>query len=76
MYGEYYFCKGFNEAWEKIKTAGGNKLGRPLDCTFHDLKAKDISDYKGSGKEKSYSVNTKLNNKLLFMIGKYTLRQH
>ncbi len=52
MYGERYSYKGFNEAWRKARTAAANYLGRPLDCTFHDLKAKGISDYEGSSKEK------------------------
>ncbi|HEI8290893.1 tyrosine-type recombinase/integrase [Citrobacter koseri] len=52
MYGERYSYKGFNEAWRKARAAAANYLGRPLDCTFHDLKAKGISDYEGSGKDK------------------------
>ncbi|HBY2053373.1 TPA: integrase, partial [Klebsiella pneumoniae] len=32
--------------------AASEELGRPLDCTFHDLKAKGISDYEGSGRDK------------------------
>ncbi|RVR37640.1 integrase [Klebsiella pneumoniae] len=52
MYGERYSYKGFNEAWRKARNAASEELGRPLDCTFHDLKAKGISDYKGSGRDK------------------------
>ena len=52
MYGERYSYKGFNEAWRKARNAAGEKIGRPLDCTFHDLKAKGISDYEGSGRDK------------------------
>lgn len=52
MYGERYSYKGFNEAWRKARNLAGNSLGRPLDCTFHDLKAKGISDYEGTGKDK------------------------
>lgn len=52
MYGERYLYKGFNEAWRKARNLAGNSLGRPLDCTFHDLKAKGISDYEGTGKDK------------------------
>lgn len=52
MYGELYSYKGFNEAWRKARAAAANYLGRPLDCTFHDLKAKGISDYEGSGRDK------------------------
>lgn len=52
MYGERYSYKGFNEAWRKARNAAAEKIGRPLDCTFHDLKAKGISDYEGSGRDK------------------------
>lgn len=52
MYGERYSYKGFNEAWRKARNAAAEKIGRPLDCTFHDLKAKGISDYIGSSREK------------------------
>ena len=52
MYGERYSYKGFNEAWRKARSAAAETLGTPLDCTFHDLKAKGISDYEGSGKDK------------------------
>lgn len=52
MYRERYSYKGFNEAWRKARAAAANYLGRPLDCTFHDLKAKGISDYEGSGRDK------------------------
>ncbi|MCF3281340.1 integrase, partial [Escherichia coli] len=34
------------------RKAAANYLGRPLDCTFHDLKAKGISDYEGTGRDK------------------------
>lgn len=52
MYGERYSYKGFNEAWRKARNAAAEKIDRPLDCTFHDLKAKGISDYEGSGRDK------------------------
>lgn len=52
MYGDRYSYKGFNEAWRKAKNLASESLGYPLDCTFHDLKAKGISDYAGSSKEK------------------------
>lgn len=37
---------------EKGAKGCGDDLGRPLDCTFHDLKAKGISDYEGTAKDK------------------------
>ena len=65
MYGERYSYKGFNEAWRKARTAAINKLGKPLDCTFHDLKAKGISDYDGSGREKQIFSGHKTESQVL-----------
>ncbi|EFC4854743.1 tyrosine-type recombinase/integrase [Escherichia coli] len=52
VYGERYSYKGFNDAWRKARRSAAEQLGKPLDCTFHDLKAKGISDYEGTGKDK------------------------
>lgn len=43
---------GFNDLWETAREVAGKKLDRKLPCTFHDLKAKGISDYEGSSKDK------------------------
>lgn len=65
MYGDHYSYKGFNETWRKDRTTAANKLGRPLDCPFHDLKAKGISDYEGSGKEKQLFSGHKTESQVL-----------
>ncbi len=44
--------KTFNTWWNNAKKQAAVKLGRPVPGTFHDIKAKAISDYEGSSKEK------------------------
>ncbi|CAM3917992.1 tyrosine-type recombinase/integrase [Pluralibacter gergoviae] len=44
--------KTFNTWWNNAKKEAGVKLGRKIPGTFHDIKAKAISDYAGSSKEK------------------------
>jgi len=44
--------KTFNTWWNNAKKEAGVKLGRKIPGTFHDIKAKAISDYVGSSKEK------------------------
>lgn len=44
--------KTFNTWWNNAKKAAALKLGRSIPGTFHDIKAKAISDYEGSSKEK------------------------
>lgn len=50
--GTKYSKSGFNDLWEAARDSAGLTLGRKLKCTFHDLKAKGISDYEGSSKDK------------------------
>jgi integrase len=50
--GTKYSKSGFNDLWEAARESAGLMLGKKMDCTFHDLKAKGISDYEGSSKEK------------------------
>ncbi|SUG65639.1 integrase [Salmonella enterica subsp. enterica] len=44
--------KDLTRRGERRERLRGDDLGRPLDCTFHDLKAKGISDYEGTAKDK------------------------
>lgn len=44
--------KTFNTWWNNAKKQASLKLGRKIPGTFHDIKAKAISDYEGSSKEK------------------------
>lgn len=42
----------FNYRWSKARSKAREATGLALNFTFHDLKAKGISDYDGSTKEK------------------------
>lgn len=44
--------KTFNTWWNDAKKAAGLKLGKKIPGTFHDIKAKAISDFEGSSKDK------------------------
>lgn len=44
--------KTFNSYWLDAKRKAEEKLGRKINCTFHDIKAKAISDYDGATKDK------------------------
>ncbi|WP_140921158.1 tyrosine-type recombinase/integrase [Limnobaculum xujianqingii] len=50
--GERLTIKTLNNWWVDAKQQASEKLGRPLSFTYHDIKAKGISDYTGSSKEK------------------------
>lgn len=50
--GEALIQKTFNSYWLDAKRKTEEKLGREIDCTFHDIKAKAISDYEGATKDK------------------------
>jgi integrase len=50
--GMPYTHNGFNAAWRDAVMAARAKTGWPLDFTFHDLKAKAISDIDGSSRDK------------------------
>lgn len=42
----------FNTWWNDAKKAARLKLGKKIPGTFHDIKAKPISDFEGSSKDK------------------------
>lgn len=50
--GSSFTRDGFNSRWRKAREKARKETGLPLDFTFHDLKAKGISDYEGSAREK------------------------
>lgn len=52
QYGNRYMYKGFNEMWVEARNHAGQVSGILTDFTFHDLKAKGISDYEGSSRDK------------------------
>lgn len=49
---DHYTKSGFSNRWRDARSRASIQLGYDLDCTFHDLKAKGISDYMGSTKDK------------------------
>ncbi|GGC04636.1 hypothetical protein GCM10007171_22150 [Dickeya fangzhongdai] len=49
---EKYSYKGLNTLWVNARREAGQKLGYELTCHFHDIKAKGISDYEGSSRDK------------------------
>lgn len=50
--GDKLIHKTFNSYWLDAKRKAELKLGREIKCTFHDIKAKAISDYDGGTKDK------------------------
>lgn len=50
--GSAYTDNGFNAAWRVAMLAAREKTGWPMDFTFHDIKAKAISDVAGSSRDK------------------------
>tara|TARA_Y100000310_G_scaffold342527_1_gene446151 strand:+ start:625 stop:1632 length:1008 start_codon:yes stop_codon:yes gene_type:complete len=50
--GKRFTDRGFDEGWMKGREAARKQTEMPLDFTFHDIKAKSISDYEGTRGEK------------------------
>ncbi len=50
--GHPYTDSGFNSAWRETMLRAREQTGWPLDFTFHDLKAKAISDIDGTSRDK------------------------
>ncbi|WP_035886446.1 tyrosine-type recombinase/integrase [Kosakonia radicincitans] len=57
--------KTFNTWWNNAKKAAAIKLGRNILGTFHDIKAKGISDYEGSSRDKQLFSGHKTENQVL-----------
>ena len=60
-----FIPKTFNNHWLIAVRAANETLGYLLTCTFHDLKAKGISDYEGSSKDKQLFSGHKTENQVL-----------
>lgn len=60
-----FIRKTFNNRWLKAVRAAQNELGRQLDYTFHDIKAKGISDFEGSSKDKQMFSGHKTESQVL-----------
>ncbi|WP_345009459.1 tyrosine-type recombinase/integrase [Pseudaeromonas paramecii] len=50
--GSPYTDNGFNSAWREAIQTAREQTGWPLDFTFHDIKAKAISDVAGTSRDK------------------------
>ncbi|CAQ85231.1 MULTISPECIES: tyrosine-type recombinase/integrase [Photorhabdus] len=50
--GNQFTKSGFDNHWREAKEKAAELLGRKIDFTFHDIKAKAISDFEGSSKDK------------------------
>lgn len=50
--GTAYTSGGFRTMWRKALVKAREESGEPLDFTFHDIKAKAISDFEGNQAEK------------------------
>ncbi|QDP01354.1 tyrosine-type recombinase/integrase [Thalassotalea sp. PS06] len=50
--GSKYSHSGLNNLWRKAKKKAEKELGRTINFTFHDIKAKGISDFEGSEEQK------------------------
>ncbi|BGI52480.1 MAG: tyrosine-type recombinase/integrase [Candidatus Hamiltonella defensa (Ceratovacuna japonica)] len=55
----------YSHRWSEARLKASARLGYKLDCTFHDLKAKGISDYKGSTKDKQLFSGHKSESQIL-----------
>lgn len=50
--GSAYTSSGFRTEWYKVIKKAREESGKPLDFTFHDIKAKGISDFEGDQAQK------------------------
>lgn len=64
-HGSGFSKRGFSHRWEDARQKAATKLGYDLDCTFHDLKAKGISDFKGSSRDKQMFSGHKTESQVL-----------
>jgi hypothetical protein len=64
-HGSGFGKKGFSHRRETARHKATVKLGYVLNCTFHDLKAKGISDYKGSSRGKQLFSGHKTESQML-----------
>jgi integrase len=46
-----YTESGFKSLWQKNRQAVAQQLGEPIDWTYHDIKAKAVSDFEGNKQE-------------------------
>lgn len=63
--GGKVIAKTLNNWWNQAKRAAEQKVGVPFGCNFHDIKAKGISDYEGSSRDKQIFSGHKTENQVL-----------
>lgn len=64
-FGEKVIGKTINKWWDKARKAAEEKAGVSFGCTFHDIKAKGISDYEGSSRDKQLFSGHKTESQVL-----------
>lgn len=60
-----FIRKTFNNRWLKAVRAVQSELGHELDYTFHVIKAKAISDFEGSNRDKQLFSGHKTESQVL-----------
>ncbi|HBM3281963.1 TPA: tyrosine-type recombinase/integrase [Klebsiella oxytoca] len=63
--GSKVITKTLNNWWNDAKRAAEQKAGMPFGCNFHDIKAKGISDYEGSSRDKQLFSGHKTESQVL-----------
>lgn len=63
--GGKVITKTLNNWWNDAKRTAEQKAGMPFGCNFHDIKAKGISDYDGSSRDKQLFSGHKTENQVL-----------
>lgn len=75
-HGSGFIKRGFSDWWEAARQKASLSLGYALDCTFHNLKAKGISDYEGSSRDKQIFSGHKTESQMLVYDRKIKRPQH
>lgn len=63
--GGKVITKTLNNWWNNAKRSAEQKSGVPFGCNFHDIKAKGISDYEGSSRDKQLFSGHKTENQVI-----------
>ncbi|WP_213322412.1 tyrosine-type recombinase/integrase [Klebsiella aerogenes] len=63
--GGKVMTKTLNNWWNDAKRAAEEKAGMSFGCNFHDIKAKGISDYEGSSRDKQLFSGHKTESQVL-----------
>lgn len=63
--GEKVTGRTINKWWDKAKKSTEQKAGHTFGCNFHDIKAKSISDYEESSRDKQIFSGHKTENQVV-----------